>query len=112
RRPIRRRRRRDSLDAPRRRMRRSRVVGAGPYGGAGDEDLPVRIVPANEVPWPDLLAIFGKADYAARCHCQRLKVAGWIWRDSAQEQRTAMLRDQTACGDPDAPATSGLVAYV
>ncbi|MFL6143878.1 MAG: GNAT family N-acetyltransferase [Labedaea sp.] len=77
-----------------------------------NEDLPVRIVPANEAAWPDLLAIFGRADYAARCHCQRLKVAGWIWRDSSQEQRTAMLRAQTACGDPDAKATSGLVAYV
>src|SRR5262249_27250845 len=34
------------------------------------------------------------------------------WRDSTLEGRAAMLREQTACGDPDAPATSGLVAYV
>ncbi|HET9138471.1 GNAT family N-acetyltransferase [Actinophytocola sp.] len=77
-----------------------------------DDDRAVRIVPANEAPWTDLLTIFGKADYAARCHCQRLKVTGWIWRDSSQEQRTAMLRAQTACGDPEARTTSGLVAYV
>ena len=46
-----------------------------------------------------------------QCQCQPFKVPGWIWRDSTQEKRTAMLRAQTACGDPNA-ATSGLVAYV
>ncbi|MFJ9781806.1 GNAT family N-acetyltransferase [Amycolatopsis sp. NPDC101161] len=71
----------------------------------------VTVVPANEASWDDLVAIFGTADYPGRCQCQRFKVAGWIWRDSTQEQRTAMLRGQTACGDRDA-ATSGLVAYV
>jgi GNAT superfamily N-acetyltransferase len=76
----------------------------------GTEQL--RIVPANEASWDDLLAIFGTTDYPGRCHCQGLKVAGWIWRDSTQEQRTAMLRAQTACGNRDAAATSGLVAYV
>lgn len=69
------------------------------------------IVPANEASWDDLAAIFGTADYAGRCHCQSLKILGWIWRDSTQEERTAMLRAQTACGDPDAATTSGLVAY-
>lgn len=69
------------------------------------------VVPANEVSWDDLAAVFGTAD-AGRCQCQRFKVAGWIWRDSTQEGRTAMLRAQTACGDPDATATSGLVGYV
>jgi GNAT superfamily N-acetyltransferase len=69
-------------------------------------------VPANEASWDDLTAIFGKADYSGRCRCQRLKVAGWIWRDSTQEQRSAMLQEQTACGEPDATTTSGLVAYV
>jgi GNAT superfamily N-acetyltransferase len=70
------------------------------------------IVPANEASWDDLAAIFGTADYPSRCHCQRFKVMGWIWRDSTQPQRTAMLRAQTACGDPNAATTSGLVAYV
>ena len=70
------------------------------------------IVPANEASWDDLAAVFGTADYPARCQCQRFKVLGWIWRDTTQEERTARLRAQTACGNPDAAATSGLVAYV
>jgi len=70
------------------------------------------VVPANEASWDDLTAIFGKADYSARCRCQRLKVAGWIWRDSTQEERSAMLREQTACDEPNARSTSGLVGYV
>ena len=72
----------------------------------------VRIVPANEASWDDLAAIFGTTDYPGRCQCQRFKVVGWIWRDSTQEERIAMLRAQTTCGDPNAPATSGLVAYL
>jgi GNAT superfamily N-acetyltransferase len=72
----------------------------------------VTIVPANEASWDDLVAIFGTTDYPGRCQCQRFKVVPWIWRDSTQEQRTEMLREQTACGDPDAECTSGLVAYV
>jgi GNAT superfamily N-acetyltransferase len=70
------------------------------------------IVAANEASWGDLVAIFGTTDYPAQCQCQRFKVRGWIWRDSTHEERTAMLRAQTACGDPTAAATSGLVAYV
>lgn len=86
-----------------------------PHGGA--KPVPVQaeqltIVPANEASWDDLVAVFGTADYPARCQCQRFKVAGWIWRDSTQEERTAMLRAQTACGKPNAKATSGLAAYV
>src|SRR3982751_3539162 len=71
----------------------------------------LRVVPANEASWEDLVAIFGTAD-AGACQCQRFKVLGWIWRDSTQDERTASLRAQTACGRPDAPHTSGLVAYV
>lgn len=70
------------------------------------------IVPASEASWADLAAVFGTTDYAASCRCQRLKVRGWIWRDSTLEERHAMQREQTACGRPGAPATSGLVAYV
>jgi GNAT superfamily N-acetyltransferase len=89
------------------------VTAGGSKAGVGpiaEED--VRIVPANQASWDDLQAVFGTTDYPARCLCQRFKVVGWIWRDSTQEQRTEMLRAQTACGDPDAEATSGLVAYV
>jgi GNAT superfamily N-acetyltransferase len=70
------------------------------------------IVAANQAPWDDLVAIFGTTDYPGRCQCQRFKVPGWFWRDTTQEERTAMLRAQTACGDAQASATSGLVAYV
>jgi GNAT superfamily N-acetyltransferase len=72
----------------------------------------VRIIPANEASWNDVRAIFGTTDYPSKCLCQRFKVVRWIWRDSTQEQRTAMHRAQTACGNPDAAHTSGLVAYV
>jgi GNAT superfamily N-acetyltransferase len=70
------------------------------------------VVPANEASWEDVEAVFGTADYAGLCRCQRLKVRGWIWRDSTLEERTVMLQEQTACGDTRATATSGLVAYV
>jgi GNAT superfamily N-acetyltransferase len=70
------------------------------------------VVPANEASWDDIVAIFGTRDYPGRCQCQRFKVPGWIWRDSTQEERTEMLRVQTACDDPDATATSGLVGYL
>ncbi len=69
------------------------------------------VVPANEATWDDLTAIFGTSD-PGRCECQRYKVVGCFWRDSTQPERTAMLRAQTACGNPNAAATSGLVAYV
>ena len=65
------------------------------------------IVPANEASWDDLAAIFGTTDYPGRCQCQRFKVVGWIWRDSTQEERTAMLRAQTAgAAGPRARATT------
>jgi hypothetical protein len=72
----------------------------------------VRVVPVNEASWDDLVAVFGTGDCAALCRCQRLKIHGWIWRDSTLEERTAMQRAQTRCGDPSAETTSGLVAYV
>src|SRR2546426_612389 len=58
----------------------------------------VVIVPANEASWDDIVAIFGTADYPGRCRCQRFKVAGWIWRDSTIEERTAMLRAHLSAG--------------
>lgn len=67
--------------------------------------------PANEASAEDLSAIFGTTD-AGHCQCQRFKVRGWIWRDTTLDQRIAMLREQTACGDPESPTTSGLVAYL
>jgi GNAT superfamily N-acetyltransferase len=83
------------------------MAGMDPIADEG-----VRIVPANEATRDDLLDIFGTTDYPGRCQCQRYKVEGWLWHDTTQEQRTAMLQAQTACGDLGATATSGLVAYV
>jgi hypothetical protein len=65
--------------------------------------------PANEATTEDVEAVFATAG-ASRCRCQALKVAGWIWRDSTQEERDAALLEQTACGT-DGP-TSGLIGYV
>lgn len=70
------------------------------------------IVPANQAACEEIDAIFGTADYAGRCRCQRFKVVGWFWRDSTQEERSAMLRAQTGCGQPHAAATSGLIAFL
>ncbi len=70
------------------------------------------VVPANRASCDDLVAIFGTADYACRCQCQRFKVVGWFWRDTTLDERTTMRQDQTACGDAAAPATSGLVGYL
>jgi GNAT superfamily N-acetyltransferase len=72
----------------------------------------VTIVPANEASWQDLVAIFGTADYPFHCQCQRFKVTGWLWRDTTLEQRLAMHQASTACGNPGAEYTSGLVAYL
>ena len=71
----------------------------------------VRVVPANEASCEDLEAVFAAAD-PGRCRCQRFKVQGWIWRDSTQPEREAALLEQTACGEPGAARTSGLIAYV
>jgi GNAT superfamily N-acetyltransferase len=73
------------------------------------EDL--TIVPANYATWADLRAIFGAAD-SGRCNCQYFKTRGWLREQSTEEQRRAQLRDQTNCDDPDAPSTTGLVAYL
>jgi GNAT superfamily N-acetyltransferase len=71
------------------------------------------IIPASQASWDDIATIFGTSDYPSRCQCQRFKVQGWIWgRGTTVEQRAAMLREQTRCGEPDADTTSGLVAYL
>lgn len=74
---------------------------------------PLRIVPANEAGWDDLQAIFGSRGAAARCWCQRFKLApGESFGAVPAEDRAWRLRQQTACDDPTSPTTSGLVAYV
>jgi GNAT superfamily N-acetyltransferase len=68
------------------------------------------IVPANQVPWDDLHAVFGDRD-SGRCNCQRFKTRGWFWEQATDEQRRARLREQANCDDPAATSTTGLVAY-
>ncbi|WP_405726818.1 GNAT family N-acetyltransferase [Streptomyces sp. NBC_01537] len=70
------------------------------------------IVPANEASWDDLRAVFGTTGEPGRCHCQYYKVRDFEWRALSETTRLARLREQTACGDPKAPSTSGLVAYL
>jgi len=65
--------------------------------------------PANEAALEDVAAVF-EAGGARKCRCQGLKVAGWIWRDTTQEQRDAALVTQTGCGTSG--PTSGLIGYV
>jgi GNAT superfamily N-acetyltransferase len=69
------------------------------------------IVPANQVPWDDLKAVFGDRD-SGRCNCQRFKTRGWFWEQATDEQRRAQLRDKANCDDPTATSTTGLVAYL
>lgn len=65
--------------------------------------------PANEATDEDVASVFD-AGGAHKCRCQGLKVPGWIWRDTTQEQRDAAQVEQTGCGT-DGP-TSGLIGYV
>lgn len=79
------------------------------------DELPdgLRVVPANEAACEDLLAVFGTRGPGSRCFCQRYKLArGESFGGFPAEERASRLRDQTSCGDPGAPTTSGLVAYL
>jgi hypothetical protein len=67
-------------------------------------------LPANEAGTEAVEAVFATGG-ARRCRCQALKVPGWIWRDTTQEERDAALLEQTACGTRTGP-TSGLIGYV
>lgn len=73
---------------------------------------PYDVVPANEAAWADLAAVFGVRGPAARCWCQRYKLAaGEAFESCPPEVRADRLRDQTDAGHPGSDATSGLVAY-
>jgi hypothetical protein len=66
-------------------------------------------LPANQAAPEHVEAVLGTGG-AGKCRCQGLKVPGWIWRDTTQEQRDAALVEQTAYGT--AGPTSGLIGYV
>jgi Acetyltransferase (GNAT) family len=71
------------------------------------------IVPANEASWADLRAIFGTRGDTSRCWCQRFKLhPGESWASVGAVGLASRLREQTHCGHPESPTTSGLVAYL
>ncbi|QDP98313.1 GNAT family N-acetyltransferase [Microlunatus elymi] len=71
------------------------------------------IVPANEASWTDLQTLFGSRGDPARCWCQRFRMSpGESWASEGPAELAARLREQTACDQPGAGATSGLVGYL
>ena len=72
---------------------------------------PITVVPANEVSWEDLRAVFGTRGDPYRCSCQRYKMQpGESWASVGAEELAFRLRTQTECGHPESATTSGLVA--
>lgn len=70
------------------------------------------VVPANEAPWADLAAVFGVRGPAARCWCQRYKLApGEAFASWPPQDRADRLRGQSEAGHPRSESTSGLIAY-
>ncbi|RAX49483.1 GNAT family N-acetyltransferase [Arthrobacter sp. AQ5-05] len=74
------------------------------------EDL--RIVPANQASSTDLDLVFGSRGTAWDCQCQWFQNPGKAFDALSVQERAHDLRTQTLCGMPDAPSTSGLVAYL
>jgi GNAT superfamily N-acetyltransferase len=70
------------------------------------------IVGANQASWADLQAIFGTTGSPGHCYCQWFKVRDRDWRSLTDQQRQDRFRQQTNCDNPQAPVTTGLVAYL
>jgi GNAT superfamily N-acetyltransferase len=69
------------------------------------------IVPANEVSWEDLQALFGTRGDPSRCWCQRFRMRPReSWASVGREELAFRFRQQTDCGHPGSETTSGLVA--
>lgn len=66
---------------------------------------------ANEVAFDDLQTVLGSAA-AGRCQCQRQVLGDREWWYMPVEERRFRLAEQTCPEDPDAPETSGLIAYL
>jgi GNAT superfamily N-acetyltransferase len=72
----------------------------------------LRIVPANEASWDDLLTVVGRARcFDSLCYCQRFKILKG-WHAVGEEERAHRLRTQAECGYADSDATCGLVGYL
>ena len=75
--------------------------------------LEAAIVPANEVSWEDLQAVFGARGDPSRCWCQRFRMAPKeSWASVGAPELARRFREQTACGNAESETTSGLVAYL
>ena len=69
------------------------------------------IVPADEVGWEDLQAVFGTRGDPSRCWCQRYKMQpGESWASVGADELAFRFRTQTDCGQPKPETTTGLVA--
>lgn len=74
---------------------------------------PIEVRPANEVACEELAAVFGARGASSVCWCQRYKLAPReAFKHHPPEVRADRLRVQASCGDPAAPSTSGLVAFL
>jgi GNAT superfamily N-acetyltransferase len=70
------------------------------------------VVPANEVSWEDLQAVFGERGTPHWCQCQWFKFRSAEFEAMDVPERRERFAEQTGCGNPAAPSTSGLVALV
>ncbi|MFF5792415.1 GNAT family N-acetyltransferase [Paeniglutamicibacter sp. NPDC012692] len=71
-----------------------------------------RVVPANEASWEDIHKVFGTRGDPSTCQCQWFQNPGHSFRELTDEVREIRLQSQTACGNPSAAKTSGLIAYL
>lgn len=75
-------------------------------------DSSYEVVPASEAAWDHVVAVFGARGPAARCWCQRYKLArGEAFGSCSREDLADRLRDQTGAGRSRSAPSSGLVAY-
>jgi len=72
----------------------------------------ISVEPANKASWDDLQTVFGDRGEPSRCQCQWFKILHAQWRSVPVDELSERLREQTGCGNPAAPTTSGLVAYL
>lgn len=69
----------------------------------------IKIVPADEANFDDLVTVFGTRGPASRCYCQRYKLRrGEAFARFPAEERAFRLRQQTCSGG----GTAGLIAYL
>lgn len=67
----------------------------------------LRVVPANDVPFADVEAVFGTRGDPAHCWCQWYKIPGSDWRSIGDEALRDRLKAQLASSDHG----PGLLAY-